>query len=275
MMPSGAARRLIRHYQLFLRDLLRDLFDAKVGRYAASLSWSTLFALVPMLAIAAAIFSRMPAFARMKMAFERLMEDNLPVSDPAWVMGRIEAYTANAGQLGWIGAAYALIAAVLFVRTYDYIVNDICEAPRRSALSALRAYGGLALAIPLLSAVSYWLGGVTDAALAARGWPLRDFTGGSISFLRIWAIVFLLYQFTPNRKMSPAAAVSSAFIATAVWWASKYLFVLYVAHNRTYATIYGSVAAVLFFLLWIHISWVIHLHGLKFCTLLERERRKG
>ncbi len=259
----------MREYWVFLRDFVRDLFDARLEHYAASLSWSTLFAIVPFMAIMIAIFTSLPVFTRLRAALERLMTDNLPISDPARIMGAIDGYIANAGQLGWIGAVYVLFAAVLFVRTYDYIVNDICRTHRRGALSMLRAYGPLALILPALAAAAYWLNAALGDLFASWGWHVWGWLGGVIPFLLIWAIFFLLYQITPNRPIAPAAAAASAFIAAAVWSLSKWLFVIYVAHNRTYATIYGSVAAVMFFLLWIHLSWAIFIHGLKFCALLD------
>ena len=262
-------RRIIREYWVFLRDFFRDLFDARLEHYAASLSWSTLFAIVPLLAIMIAVFASMPAFERLRAALERLMRDNLPISDPGRIMGYIDHYIANAGQLGWIGAAYVLIATVLFVRTYDYIVNDICAARPRGALGAARVYGLLALGIPLLAAAAYGLNGWLGDMLTGAGLRVWEWLGGIIPFLLIWAVFWLLYQATPNRPIAPAAAATSAFIAAAVWAASKWLFVIYVAHNRTYSSIYGSVAAVMFFLLWIHLSWAIFIHGLKFCVLLD------
>ncbi|HEY9130030.1 MAG TPA: YhjD/YihY/BrkB family envelope integrity protein, partial [Sulfurovum sp.] len=67
-----------------------------------------------------------------------------------------------------------------------------------------------------------------------------------------------------------SAALISSFIASLVWYISKSAFIFYVLHNKTYATIYGSISTLLFFFLWIYISWAIFIHGLKFCDLLNK-----
>ncbi len=258
--------RISRQYWVFLRDFFRDLFDARLEHYAASLSWSTIFALVPLLAMAIALFASVSLFAPLKASLWQLMTDNLPLADAGAFMARIEAWTANAAHLGPLGLAYALLASFLFLRTFDYIVQDVCGAPQRGFFSALRAYGLLALAIPLLAGLAHGI----DAAAAARLGAFSSLLRPGLSFLLIWGILWLVFQVAPNRAIAPRAAAASAFITALVWSLSRAAFVLYVTHNRTYASIYGSVAAILFALLWIHLSWAVFIHGLKFCALLNR-----
>jgi len=55
------------------------------------------------------------------------------------------------------------------------------------------------------------------------------------------------------------------------WYMAKIGFIFYVMHNKTYLSIYGGLSILLFFFLWIYISWAIFLHGLKFCYILDRD----
>ncbi|RUM45870.1 MAG: hypothetical protein DSY46_01585 [Hydrogenimonas sp.] len=50
----------------------------------------------------------------------------------------------------------------------------------------------------------------------------------------------------------------------------KNIFIYYTVHNKTYTTIYGSFSTLLFFMLWIYISWIIFLYGQKLCYLLNQ-----
>jgi len=43
-----------------------------------------------------------------------------------------------------------------------------------------------------------------------------------------------------------------------------------VVHNKTYTSVYGGISTVLFFFLWIYISWAIFLHGLRLCYLIDK-----
>ncbi|WP_314988890.1 YhjD/YihY/BrkB family envelope integrity protein, partial [uncultured Campylobacter sp.] len=53
--------------------------------------------------------------------------------------------------------------------------------------------------------------------------------------------------------------------------ASKYVLLYYAILNETYRSIYGSFAVLLFFFLWIYVSWVVFLYGFKFCVFLENK----
>ncbi|WWW12312.1 YhjD/YihY/BrkB family envelope integrity protein [Arcobacter cryaerophilus gv. pseudocryaerophilus] len=50
---------------------------------------------------------------------------------------------------------------------------------------------------------------------------------------------------------------------------TKNLFIYYVVYNKTYTTIYGSLSTLLFSILWIYISWIIYLYGIKICHKLN------
>ena len=264
----GRTRRLLRIYAVFLRGFLRELFDARLEHYAASLSWSTIFSLVPLTALLIGLFTTLPAFERLLTAAKQLIHENLPVTDPQVVIGHIDRFVANAHQLGWIGAAWMLIALYLFVRTYDFIVQDIAGAKERAIPRAIGLYSLLVLAKLVLAAgafalqarLSQWLG-------AGRAEWLAHLL---VSFALIWAIFWLFYQFSPNRRIAPATAATSAFIAAVVWEISRRLFLLYIGFSPTYQTIYGSVTTLIVVLLWIYISWAIFIYGLKFCILLQR-----
>ncbi len=258
----------MRLHGAWLRGFARDLFDARLEHYAASLSWSTLFSIVPLLALAIAVLASLPLFEQLRAAAFHLLRDNLPLSDAALVLEHIDRFVANARELGWIGAAWMLLALYLFVRTYDYIVQDIAAAPERSMPRALALYSLLVLAKLALAAFVY--AAQAQAAALLGDTPFSRFVQALLAFLLIWAIFWLFYQFSPNRPVAPSAAATSAFIAALAWEVCRRLFVLYIAVSPTYRTIYGSITTLIVFLLWIYVSWAIFIHGLKFCILLER-----
>ncbi|HHN73307.1 MAG TPA: YihY family inner membrane protein [Thermopetrobacter sp.] len=265
-------RRLLREYGRFLRGFLRALFDARLEHYAASLSWNTLFALIPLIVVMTAVVTTLPLFEQVRSGLERLAYATLLPDRAEQVRAHLDRFAANAGELGWLGTAWVILAVLLFFRTYDSIVNDTCGAPLRPPWKLLRDYGLMLLAVPLFAGAAYWLSMRLDAWLGSHGllsWfhPLRV-----LPWLLVWAAFWMLYRFSPNRPVDRRAALSSSFIAALVWSLTRWLFVLYIARNQTYTTIYGGVAALLFFLLWLHLSWMIFIYGLKFCYLLHEEK---
>jgi membrane protein len=92
-----------------------------------------------------------------------------------------------------------------------------------------------------------------------------------LPFFIVWSIFFLSYKISANTNISNKAGGISSFIASLAWYIAKSGFIFYVLHNKTYLSIYGGFSILLFFFLWIYISWAIFLPGLKFCHLLERD----
>jgi membrane protein len=91
-------------------------------------------------------------------------------------------------------------------------------------------------------------------------------------FLVIWGMFYISYQLSAHKKISKISAVVSSFAASSVWYLAKSGFIFYVTSNKTYTSVYGSISILLFFFLWIYISWAIFLYGLRFCYLLDKEK---
>jgi len=254
-----------------LRDFFYDLFDDKIGHYASSLSWSTIFSIIPLLVILLWIFTNMPVFHSMHDQLESLIFNNLMPTNSKDVMGYINTFMDNSYKLGYVGLFYVTFAAIMFFKNYDYIVNDIFDVPSRGIVSAFKTYTILIIAIPIMMGVSFYLSTTVQSYLDKTTITSYIHLLYFLPFLMVWMIFYILYQYSANTKIEFSAAMTSSFITSLIWYLSKSGFVFYVVHNKTYASIYGSISTILFFLLWIYISWAIFLHGLKFCDLLNRE----
>ncbi|MBQ7270996.1 MAG: YihY/virulence factor BrkB family protein, partial [Campylobacter sp.] len=86
------------------------------------------------------------------------------------------------------------------------------------------------------------------------------------------AIFAVTYAVSINREISAKAIMIASFITSVFWWILKILFVQYVFYNKTYLSIYGSFSVLLFFLLWIYISWILFLYGVKVCVFLNDKK---
>jgi membrane protein len=91
-----------------------------------------------------------------------------------------------------------------------------------------------------------------------------------VPYLIIWALFFLIFQIAPNAKINPKASAISSLLISIVFSASKNAFIYYVFLNKSYTTMYGSFAIVMFLFLWIYVSWIIFIYGLKLCYIIDR-----
>jgi len=262
---------LFKNYYLFIRDFFKDLFDDRLGHYASSLSWSTLFSIIPLLVILLFIVTKMPLFDSMYGEVEALIFSNLMPTHSDSIKNYISTFMQNSDKLGYVGAFYVTFAAIMFFKNYDYIVNDIFSSPSRTLWEAIKTYLFLVIIIPVLLASSFFLSSFLQSYLDKTEVTSVIHLYTILPYFIIWMVFYVAYQLSANIPIERSAAIISSFIASLVWYLSKSAFVFYVVHNKTYTSIYGSVSTLLFFFLWIYISWAIFIHGLKFCDLLNRD----
>ncbi len=260
-------KRLLLTYYVFIRDFFRDLFDERLGFYAASMSWSTLFFIIPLLVIFLSILTYLPLFDSVYTQIHTLLAHNLLPTHSKRIMEYIDTFVENAGKMGLMGVGYVVFAALMFFRDYDHVVNDIFHAPRRHLLRALQTYAILILLVPLLIAGSFWLASLMEYVPMASALHLDLL----VPFLIVWGLFYVTYQLSPKEEIKPSAALISSFISSLIWYLAKSAFLFYALHNHTYTSIYGGLSTLLFFFLWIYISWAIFLHGLRLCYLLDKD----
>ncbi len=259
--------KLLRTYYVFIRDFFKDLFDERLGFYAASMSWSTLFFIIPLLVIILSTLTYLPIFDDVYAQIHDLMAQNFLPTNSKIIMNHIDTFVDNAGKMGLMGIGYVLFAAVMFFRDYDHVVNDIFDSTPRTLIGALRTYAILVLLVPLLTTGSFWISTLIEASPVNAGLHFAIF----LPFLIIWGLFYITYQLSPKEKIRPTVALVSSFISSLIWYLAKSAFLFYALHNHTYTSIYGGLSTLLFFFLWIYISWAIFLHGMRLCYLLDQE----
>lgn len=254
-----------------IKTFFNDLLDDRIGYYASSLSWSTLFSIIPILVILLAIFTSLPLFQTVYSDIHTLIFENLMPANSKVIMEYIDGFIANSGKLGIMGIIYVLIATVMFFKNYDFVVNDIFETPKRTIIEALKNYTTIIIIVPLMLGVSFFLSAKVQHYLDKSDITSVIHLYFFLPFLMIWGTFYIAYQLSAHTNISKRAAVSSSFIASLIWYIAKAGFIFYVLNNHTYASIYGSISTLLFFFLWIYISWMIFLYGLRFCYLLDKK----
>jgi len=264
------SRKILKGYYLFIRDFFFELFEDRIGYYASSLSWNTIFSIIPILAIALYLFTTLPIFDSVHQRVESLIFENLMPAQSQEIMSYINQFITNAYKLGIIGIFYVLFASFMFFKNYDYIVNDIFEVTPRKLHRAIRVYTILMIFIPLMIGFSFYISTIIQDILNKTAITSMIHLYTIVPFLIVWLVFYTMYQLSAKIHIDFLSALSSSFISSAIWYISKTAFIFYVVHNQTYSSIYGSISTLLFFFLWIYISWAIFLHGLRLCYLIDK-----
>ena len=270
-MESKAAR-IWRHLLFFGKRL----FDAELTYYASSLSFYTIFTIVPLLVIVLSLVTNMPSFADYYSTIKTFILGNLmPVNSEA-VTQYIDSFLQNSVKLGTIGFIMVIVASLLFFDNYEYIVNKIFHSEKRTIWESITTYWTLLTLSPVALAASFYFSATVKSFLDANTVLPAWFNIMAVfPYLIIWLLFFVIYKISANVRVYNKAAAISSFAIALVWSIAKNAFVYYVFYNKTYATMYGSFSILLFFFLWIYVSWIIFVYGLKLCYLIDRAYKYG
>lgn len=238
---------------------------------AASLTYTTLLALVPLVTIGLAIFSAFPAFKQFTVGVnEFIAQTMLPEAVGQIVQTHLEEFTRSAGKLTALGFTVLTITAVLLMQTIDGALQRIFRVRRRRPLGLrVLVYWGVLTLGPLLIGASLSLSSYFMRASMSVAQRYDAVRALDLIPLALTIIAFtLLYYIVPNRRVLFRHALLGGFGAAILFELMKRVFAYYIAQFPTYTLIYGAFAAIPIFLLWIYLSWLVTLLGAVFAAAL-------
>jgi len=253
---------------------IRDFYDPDIPYYAASLSFYTIFTIIPLLLVSFSIIVRLPNFSEQYEKIKAFIFSNIMPASHETVSNYIDTFLANTSKLGVIGFVFIVVASIMFFQNYEYIVGKIFRARQKSFWNALTTYWTLITLGPMALAASIYLSVKVQKLLDSTEVTSRIDFLAIFPYFIIWALFFVTYKISTTVTIRLKAAALSSFFASLIWYLGKSFFIYYTLHTQTYATIYGSFSVLLFFMLWIYVSWIIFLYGQKLCYLLNQVEQK-
>ncbi len=247
---------------------LRERYrEDRLGVTAASLTFTTLLALVPFVTVALAVFSAFPIFAKMQSLLQRWLVDSLiPDTISRSVLDYLTQFAAKASGLGAMGLSILMLTALTLILTIDRTLNNIWRVRKLRPLGQRVLIYWTAMTLgPLVLAVSLTLTTwVASAASRGIGETLPQgtrFIFDSIEFVLLAAGMAGLYRYVPNVHVGWRYAwAGGVFVSIGIELAKKVLS-LYLTSVPTYSVLYGTFATLPILLLWIYVAWVIVLLG--------------
>jgi membrane protein len=249
---------------------IREFYDPDIPYYAASLSFYTIFTIIPLLLVSFSIIVRLPNFAEQYEKIKSFIFSNIMPTSQETVSQYIDTFLANTSKLGTIGFIFIIVASIMFFQNYEYIVGKIFRSKQKSFWSALTTYWTLITLGPMALAASIYLSVKVQKLLDSSQYTSGIDFLALFPFLIIWMLFFVTYKISTTVIIRFKAALISSFFASLIWFIGKNIFIYYTVHTKTYTTVYGSFSVLLFFMLWIYVSWIIFLYGQKLCYLLNK-----
>lgn len=256
----------------FLYFLGERFFKDRATQHAGSLTYTTLFAVVPILTVVFVMISAIPDFQGVEVMIQKYIVNNFMPAASEKVFEYINDFISQARNLTWIGVGFLIVTTFMMLVTIESAFNMIWRVnnPRRG-LSRFLLYWALLSLGPLLIGASF--------AASTYIMSLKFFSNSQSSpiidnLLRLAPFVAMTFGLTlfyaaiPNARVPLKHAILSALVAAALFETARAIFGFYARAFPSYQLIYGAFAAVPLFLLWIYISWIIILFGCELCCCL-------
>ncbi|MFZ3003002.1 MAG: YihY family inner membrane protein [Undibacterium umbellatum] len=245
---------------------LQRLQEGRLPQVAGSLTFTTVLALVPILTVAFAIFTAFPLFNTFRTSLEAyFIQSLMPKGISNTILGYLTQFATKATRVSAISGVALMVTAIATMAMIDKSFNQIWQVKRsRPALQRLLVYWAIVTLGPLLvgvsiSSTSYLFTATSGVVGAVPFLGAVFYTLTSIAFTT--GAFTLLYLVVPNRSVEWRDAAWGGLFAAVAFEIAKRIFASFVIQFPTYTIVYGALAAVPLFLVWIYVSWLIILIG--------------
>lgn len=269
---------------LFVRYVGSRFSQDNCTRTAAALSYTTLLSLVPLLAVVFATLALFPVFVSLVDEIQGYLFKNLVPASSEQLQLHFQQFIESASSMGGVGLFFLMLTALMLMNTINVALDDIWQVKRqRRFFSALLVYGVVLIFGSILFAASLLLTSyVVSLPLVSEAG--ETMSGMKNTLLAIAPVVvtvvalLLFYVVVPNCQVPWRAGLVAAVVAALLFELAKKGFAWYLLQFPTYTVIYGALAAIPVFLVWIYVSWLVLLLGAEIARCLvtfESDHRDG
>ncbi len=253
----------VRDLFLFARGRLQE---ESLPQVAGSLTFTTVFALVPLLTIALAIFTTFPMFNTFRTSLEAyFVQSVMPKSISSTILNYLTMFASKATRLSAVGAVALIFTSIAMMNLIERVFNRIWRVRgQRSWTKRILVYWALITLGPLFIGVSLTMSSqvfMATSDLVGHVPFLGTLIYTVLSFALTMATFTLLYVTVPYRDVDWHDAAWGGLVAGLAFEIAKRGFAIFITQFPTYSKIYGALAALPLFLLWVYVSWMITLVG--------------
>ncbi len=258
----------------FIRYLSLRFIEDKCSKTAAALTYTSLLSLVPLLAVGFAILAAFPVFKSVGKEIQDFIFVNFVPTSQEMIQEYLLNFVDKASDLTIVGIIFLFVTALLLMETIEQALNDIWRVrKRRKGVAEFTVYWAVLSLGPLLLGISL---AVTSYVLSL---PLVSIVKQPLLTIMPFVLTMLaftlIYVVIPDRHVPIRHGLLGGFIAALLFEIAKKSFALYVKHFPTYELVYGALATIPIFLIWVYLSWFIILLGAEItCSLTSFYRRE-
>jgi membrane protein len=252
--------------QHLVRLIAARFSQDRCAQMAATLTFTTLLAVVPALTVLLTVFSAFPAFADVAAAVQKfLAADMVPETGGKLVSFYFDQFSASAARLTVVSLMMLAATAVVLVISIDRALSTIWHVSRpRPVMQRVLIYWLVLTLGPLLVggslSLTTWMVAISVGYAAQVSWL-------GVIVLKITPILLtapaftFLFRVVPNRYVPMRHAVIGGVVSAFAFESMNSFFALYLAHLPSYSLVNAAFATIPVFLLWAYLSWICILLG--------------
>ena len=272
-----AGKRFVLNALQFVMAVGREFFADKCLLHASSLAFTTILSFVPFLAV---MFALLKGFGA-EVDLEILVLNHLALGSEE-VVDAVFSYISNTSmaKLGTFGVIFLLMTVLTLLNSIEESFNHIWRVKETRSLARLCAdYLSITIFGPILILAAISMTTTLESQALVIYLIGMDVIGNIIlilfkifPYLAMWAVFTGLYLFMPNTRISLRAALLGGAFGGVLWQLLQWGYVTFQIGVTRNNAIYGTMAALPVFMLWVYISWVIVLLGLEVTFAIQNFR---
>ncbi len=260
----------------FLRFVWRRFLDDRLFEAAGALSYTTVFALVPLSMVVFGVLSAFPVFDLWSAGLKKYIFANFVPSAASAVQGYLTDFSANTKSLTTTGAFVLVLSLLVTLTSVEAIFNRIWRVPTaRPKFSRFLVYWTVLTLGALVAA--------TSVALSTRFFALSIFEtlpGRWLESLMlrlapmtIEMLAFAaIFKVVPHRTVKWRHALAGAALSVILFEGVKFGLGVYLSSFDSYQKIYGAIAFLPILMLWIYLGWTSILFGASLASSMSAFR---
>jgi membrane protein len=266
-MFTGVKRHAVKYLQV-LALVIRDFRDDQCLLRASALTFTTILSIVPFFALTFAVLKGFGVHNRI----EPLILDQVAAGSQATV-DRIITYINNTNMtsMGAIGLVTLIITVITLLGNIEEAFNVIWGVQEtRSIYRKFSDYLSVVITAPLLLLAAVSITTTLQSQALVKWLVETSYLGNLIlllfrlaPYLIIWLALVFLYIFIPNTRVRFKSALIGGVLAGTIWQLAQWGYIHFQVGVARYNAIYGTLALLPIFMVWIYTSWLIVLLGVE------------
>jgi membrane protein len=258
--------RLVGPLPEFLSRCVNRFREERCAQAAASLAFTTLLALVPLLTVTLVLISHFDLLSGLGAALRSFLLDNLLPDKAGKVIATYALqFTQKTGRLTALGTGILIVTALLLLFSIERVFSHIWRVKQqRPLLKRIMIYlAGLVLGPVLVGASVAVATYLLTASLGLVNEPkwITDLLLKTLPVLLLAALCSWIYFAMPNRSVAIWHAMSGGLVTALGFALIQRGFALYLSLVPNYKLIYGAFATLPILLVWLYLSWLVVLAG--------------